>query len=144
MKKIGKILKLFISKEGESTRLEEDSIEVDQDGIIGDKFYNQDLQRSILITSKESYDMVQEHNITINFGELGENILMDYNPYHLTMGRELKMGDIILQITQNCTICNHLSSIDKKLPKLLANDRGVFVKVIQGGTLHSNDTIYLI
>ncbi len=144
MKEIGKILKLFISEEGESRRSEKDAIELDKRGIIGDKFYNKELQRSILLSSKESYNMAQMYDIDIRLGQLGENILIDYNPYHLSPGTQLKMGETILEVTQNCTICNHLSKIDKKLPKLLAKDRGIFVKVIQEGILYSNDTVYLI
>ncbi len=67
------------------------------------------------------------------FGSLGENILIDYNPYHLNAGDQLRMGEVVLQISQNCTICDHLSKIDETLPTLLKDDRGIFAKVIKGG-----------
>ena len=69
---------------------------------------------------------------------------MDYNPHNLSMGSKIKIGSVILEITQDCTICEHLSVIDIKLPRLLKNDRGVFAKVLKAGIIESNDSIYLI
>jgi MOSC domain-containing protein YiiM len=54
------------------------------------------------------------------------------------------MGEVLLQISQNCTICDHLSSIDEKLPDLLKDDRGIFAKVIKGGVIKKGDEIYLL
>ncbi len=90
------------------------------------------------------YKLAMQHNITIPFGSLGENLLIDYNPYHLPAGTLLQIGTVILEISQNCTICNHLSSIDKNLPELLKDDRGIFAKVVQEGDIKLEDTVYLI
>jgi MOSC domain-containing protein YiiM len=144
MKKIGEVLQLFISKKGSSTRLAQEVIQLDKGGILGDKFYDKDPQRSILLTSQESYTLAKNHDIHLQFGQLGENILMDYNPYLLPLNSQLKMGETLLEITQNCTICKHLSIIDKALPKLLAHDRGIFVRVLQGGNIQCHDAIYLL
>jgi len=144
MKKIGEVLQLFISKKGSSTRLAQEVIQLDKGGILGDKFYDKDPQRSILLTSQESYTLAKNHDIHLQFGQLGENILMDYNPYLLPLNSQLKMGETLLEITQNCTICKHLSIIDTALPKLLAHDRGIFVRVLQGGNIQCHDAIYLL
>jgi len=141
---VGKVLDLFISEKGKSTRIHKAEINLDKKGIRGDKFYAKDVQRSVLLTSIESYSLALEHNIEIEHGLLGENILIDYNPYHLAMGVKIKIGTVILEITQNCTICNHLSAIDKKVPKLLRDDRGIFVKVVQEGSIKENDAIYIV
>ncbi|MDQ1264219.1 MAG: hypothetical protein QG559_1220 [Campylobacterota bacterium] len=143
-KKVGKVIKLFISKKGDSQRYEESFIELDEEGVIGDKFYAKDTIRSVLITSTDSYELVQKYDIEIPHGYLGENILMDFNPYSLPVGSQLKIGSALLEISQNCTICNHLSTIDKRVPKLLKNDRGIFAKVVQGGKISQEDDIYLV
>lgn len=140
---VGQVLDLFISKKGKCERLKSTEIYVDYNGIIGDKFYAKDLQRSILLTTIDSYALAQEHQIEMDQGTLGENILIDYNPYHLSMGARVKIGTAILEVTQNCTICKHLSSIDKRLPKLLRDDRGIFVKVIQEGSIKIGDKVSL-
>jgi len=144
MQEVGKVLKLFISIKGLDKRTKRELLEVDKHGILEDKFYAKDIQRSILLSSNDSYILTQDNNITLSYGELGENILMDFNPYSLDIGTKLQIGEVILEITQACTICNHLSKIDKKLPKLLKEDRGIFAKVVKDGTIHQDSTIFMI
>ncbi len=141
---IGHVSALFISQKDTSTRKMQQSIHLDLRGILHDKFYNKDIQRSVLITSKESYALAQEHQISMPYGSLGENLLIDYNPYHLPKGTQLSMGTSILEISQNCTLCDHLSNIDKQLPILLKHDRGIFAKVIQEGDIQKGDEIFII
>ena len=112
MKNVGNVIDLFISTEGSSTRINKESFELDPKGIVEDKYYDKNIHRSVLITTQESYDLANEHDIQMPIGALGENILVDYNPYHLNAGDQLRMGEVVLQISQNCTICDHLSSID--------------------------------
>ena len=144
MKNVGNVIDLFISVQGSSTRIQKEFFELDPKGIIEDKYYDKNIHRSVLITSQESYALANEHNIQMPVGSLGENILMDYNPYHLNPGDQLRIGEVILQISQNCTICDHLSSIDESLPTLLKDDRGIFAKVIEGGVIKKGDEIYLL
>ena len=141
---IGTISALFISKKDSSTRELQSSIYLDLKGIVEDKFYDKDIQRSVLLTSEESYTLAQKHQIKMPYGSLGENLLIDYNPYHLPSGTQLSIGTCILEISQNCTLCDHLSSIDKRLPTLLKQDRGIFAKVIQEGKIKENDEIFII
>jgi len=141
---VGQVLELFISIKGKSERISKSIIELDKEGIVNDKFYAIDLERSVLLTTIESYDLASGHNIYMPYGSLGENILINYNPYALPMGSRIQIGSVVLEITKNCTICNHLSAIDKKLPKLLKDDRGIFVKVIEIGFIEKGDKIYLL
>ena len=142
----GKVLQLFITKTDENkTRQSVPSIQVDELGIKDDKFYAKDSMRAILITSNTSYNLTKENNINIQTGSLGENILIDISPYHLVHGDKLLIGNTILEITQNCTLCKGLSSVDKKLPKLLKNDRGIFAKVISGNSeIHLDDNVEIL
>ena len=71
----GKVIELFITQNSDKkTRLSVDSITIDTNGIIGDKFYAKDPMRSILLSSQYSYKLSQDNNIDINEGALGENI----------------------------------------------------------------------
>jgi MOSC domain-containing protein YiiM len=143
-KKVGKVINLFISKKGFDHRTLKESISLTSEGVVEDKFYAKNIERSVLITSLDSYTLALKHNIKIPYGSLGENILIDYNPYKLPIGSKLEIGEVVLQISQNCTVCNHLSCIDKKLPKLLKNDRGIFARVLQEGTIKVDDQIHLL
>jgi MOSC domain-containing protein YiiM len=144
VKNVGKVINLFVSVQGSSTRVEKQSVNLDPKGIIEDKYYDTNINRSVLITSEASYTLANDHNIKLPFGSLGENILINYNPYHLTAGDQLRMGDVILEISQNCTMCDHLSKIDEDLPELLKDDRGIFARVIQGGVIKKEAEIVLL
>lgn len=146
MQKVGKILKLFISikdETGETKTIEKDKISLDIKGVLNDKFYGKDPHRSILLSSIESYRIAQENNLEMPYGSLGENILMDYNPYDLQVGDQLKVGELTLEITQNCTLCKGLSKVDSKAPKLLKEHRGIFAKTVTDGTINIADTVYI-
>lgn len=142
--KVGEILKLFISTPQSSLRVEKSVINIDELGVIDDKFYAKDSARSILLTSKDSYDLIKGYDIEMPLGYLGENLFMDYNPYTLPMGSRIQIGSAVIEISQNCTICNHLSVIDKRIPKLLKNDRGIFAKTVQSGEICVGDALYLL
>ncbi|MGE4397138.1 MAG: MOSC domain-containing protein [Sulfurimonas sp.] len=143
-KRVGKIIELFISTKESSTRVNKPLLELELAGAVGDKFYDKDNSRSILITSEDSYNLIKEYDIEMPYGYLGENILMDYNPYALNMGSRFQIGTAVLEISQNCTICNHLSTLDKRIPKLLKNDRGIFAKVVKPGKISKGDDIYML
>ena len=143
-KSIGEVLELFISVKGDSRRISKTVVELDQEGIVGDKFYAKDRERSVLLTTIESYSMALANKIHMTYGSLGENILIDYNPYALPIGTKIQIGEVVVEIAKNCTICNHLSSIDKSLPKLLKDDRGIFVKVVEAGFIEKGDKLYLL
>ncbi|MDF1883425.1 MOSC domain-containing protein [Sulfurimonas sp. SAG-AH-194-C21] len=131
----GTVKELYITQnDTNKTRQNVNKIYVDNAGVINDKFYNKNVMRAILITSVESYLLAKDNQINIQAGSLGENILIDINPYNLIQGDRIKIGNTILEITQNCTLCQGLSSIDSKLPKLLKNDRGIFAKYIEGNS----------
>ena len=142
MTKVGKISSLFYSPPGGRTRV--DTFDLDSKGIVDDKHYNKNLDRTVLIASLESYELAKDHDIELAYGFLGENVLIDYNPYHLTAGTRLKIGTVIFEISQLCTLCKSLTKIDSKLPTLLKNDRGIFAKVMDPGSIREGDDIYLL
>ncbi len=138
----GKIVELFYSTN--DGRVNTTELALDEKGVVEDKYYNKNIERSVLITSQDSYKLAAKNGIDAPYSALGENILIDYNPYHLRVGARLIIGELVLEISQNCTLCKSLAKVDARLPKLLKDDRGVFAKVISGGTIHKGDNIYLL
>lgn len=139
---VGKILELFYS--ADNGRVNTNELALDAKGVIEDKYYNKDIQRSVLIASSQSYELAANNGIDVPYSALGENILIDYNPYHLNTGARLKIGELVLEISQNCTLCKSFSKIDERLPELLKDDRGIFAKVVSSGTISKGDNIYLL
>ena len=142
----GKVLNLYITKNNTAkTKVSLQTVKIDANGIVGDKFYAKNPERSILITSQDSYNLAKQNDIDINTGILGENILIDINPYSLIAGDRIQIGTALLEITQNCTLCKGLTTINSKLPKLLKNDRGIFARVVKGkATIHTDDSVKIL
>ena len=138
--KVGVVLELFYSIKNVEKK-NPDEICLDEQGVIDDKFYAKNINRSILIASLESYVLAKNSNILVPKGSLGENILIDINPYSLNVGCKIYIGEVILEITQNCTICNSLAKVDVDLPKILKSDRGIFAKCIKSGKIRKGDTL---
>ena len=142
MTKVGKVFSLFYSPSTGRTSVP--SFDLDTKGIQKDKHYAKSISRSVLITSLESYALAKHHGIDAAYGVLGENMLIDYNPYHLRSGERLKIGKVIFEISQPCTLCKSLTKIDNRLPKLLKDDRGIFAQVLEAGSIKEGDDIYLL
>ena len=142
LRQVGKILELFYSTV--DGRVNTTALVLDEKGVIEDKYYDKDTQRSVLITSLDSYKLAAKHDIDVPYSALGENLLIDYNPYHLRPGAKLVINDLELEISQNCTLCKSFAKVDVRLPKLLKDDRGIFAKVTSSGTIHKGDNIYLL
>jgi len=142
MTKVGSVISLFYSPA--LGRTVTTHLDLDTQGIVGDKHYDKSIERSVLIASLDSYGLARDHGIDADYGVLGENLLIDYNPYHLPAKAKLQIGSVGLEITQHCTLCKSLSKVDSKLPKLLKNDRGIFAKVIIPGSIQNGDTVYLL
>ena len=140
--KEGTVLELFISKKKDRENKKE--MVLNFNGILEDKYYNKEVDRSILITSIDSYLLAKENNIDLEYGSLGENILIDLNPYKLNHGDKLYIGEVILEITKNCTICNSLAKIDPNLPKVLKIDRGIFARTFKGGKIQKDDKVTIL
>ena len=142
MNKVGNVSSLFYSTASGYTFASE--LLLDKKGIKKDKHYNKNIERSVLLVSLDSYALAKNHGIDIPHGALGENLLMDYNPYHLQAGSRLKIDNTTLEISQQCTLCKSFAKIDAKLPKLLKDNRGIFAKVIESGSIKDGSDIYLV
>jgi MOSC domain-containing protein YiiM len=137
------VLKLFIANEQTKSMEEVNRFELQIGGVVGDKYFGRE-NREVLLTSTDGYELAKTHNITIDYGTLGENILTDMNIKSLQLGDKLKIGEAVLEVSMLCPVCTHLSIIKKELPKLIKDDRGIFLKVIQSGTISQNDTLELL
>ena len=88
-----------------------------------------------MIVGIDAYTIAKENDINIEFGSLGENILFDFNPHDYKVGTIFYINEVRLQITQNCTICNHLSIFGKELPFLVKHHRGLYCRVLNDGKI---------
>lgn len=143
MKNIGKVVEIF-SATKESSGLPRPKVEklnlIYDYGIENDKFAGKKLEQTVMIVGLKSYEVAKSHNIDLEIGSLGENILLDFDPHFYKVGDIFQIGEAQIQITQVCTVCNHLSVFGKELPKLLKNHRGLYCKILNSGII-LNETI---
>ncbi len=138
-----RVLALFISVDNEKKRLSKEQLELDDKGVLEDKFYAKNNNRLILITSTTAYALAKNSGVELEYGSLGENILIDQAINELAIGDRFRIGEMLLEVTQNCTLCNGLSILDSKLPEILKNDRGLFAKAVTNGIIKKNDIIII-
>jgi MOSC domain-containing protein YiiM len=48
---------------------------------------------------------------------------------------------VVLEVTRHCPICEHLAHYDPRLPRLVKETRGVYLRVINGGAISVGDSI---
>ncbi|MBP6163339.1 MAG: MOSC domain-containing protein [Aliarcobacter sp.] len=141
MIELGKVLKTF-SATNESSGLPRPIVSklnliVDY-GIENDKFAGKKLDQTVMIAGLKSYEIAKQNNIDLEIGCLGENILLDFDPHDFEVGKQLFIEDTILEITQICTVCSHLSLFDNNLPTLLKGHRGLYCRIIKSGIIKEN------
>jgi MOSC domain-containing protein YiiM len=144
MKSLGNIINLYLTNINSSHRKKQDSLNLLFGGIENDKFFDKDEQRQILFSSTKSYQYALSLDMPLQESDLGENILVDFDIKILNIDDKLQIGTAIVQISMECPICGHLKKIDKTFPKLIQEDRGIFAKVIQEGTINKSDIVYKI
>jgi len=108
-------------------------------GIEGDKFAGGKEYKTVMIVGKRPYDMAKELGIELEGGSLGENILFDFDPHEFAIGTIFQIGTAQIQITDSCTLCQHLSIFDKRLPKLVRDNRGLYCKIVSDGEVKVGD-----
>ncbi len=104
-------------------------------GIKDDKFADDDLDKSVMIVGQNTYDIAKKNGIDLLPGSYGENILLSFDPHTLDIGTILKIGNTTVEITEKCTICDHLSVFSPKLPRLIKKHRGMYCKILKGGQI---------
>jgi MOSC domain-containing protein YiiM len=147
LKKLGIVKDTFSANKNHSglPRPKVEQLECIKDfGIKDDKFANKNLDRTVMIVGQIAYDIAKENNIQLKNGSLGENILLDFDPHILNKDNIISIGDVKLQLTYECSICNHLSCFDSKLPKLVENHRGLYCKILTNGIIKNNQEVFIL
>lgn len=143
----GKVLKLYITMPDMvrvGHRMEVDDFDCDDNGIIGSRDYDENLDRPIVLVCKKSYDIVEEAELVIADGLLMEDIYVDMNLYHLKAGSIIQIGDTEFEVTGPCEAYRYLYAVAPELPELIAGNRGLLLEPVDFGSVAVGDEVKVI
>jgi len=108
-------------------------------GFDGDHHMGSSKRRQILLISGSVLD-----ELNLEPGAIYENIVVDgMDVMALQEGQELRLGDVLVEVTIPCEPCIQMDRVRYGLQKALEGRRGMFVRVIAPGTVRVGDRVEL-
>ena len=143
----GKVLTLYITmpdmmRAGHRMRVED--IEIDENGIMGSRDYENDTERKMVIVSKKSYDIIEEAELVFERGLLMEDIYVDIDLYHLKEGSVIEIGEMLFEVNGPCEDYRYLYSFAPELPELIHGKRGLFISPLDYGGVQKGNEVKII
>ncbi len=118
--------------------------EITQIGLEGDAHAG-DWHRQVSLLANESIDKMKDLGVNLDPGIFAENITTKGILLgQLPVGTQLKINDVILEITQIGKECHQGCAIQKLVGKCIMPIEGVFAKVIKTGTIKTGDEITIL
>jgi MOSC domain-containing protein YiiM len=113
-------------------------------GILGDA-HARDWHRQVSLLADEDVNTMREMkpDFKISPGDFAENITTRGIPLdELPVGSRVFLGDVELEITQKGKECHHGCAIFQAVGDCVMPRKGVFAKVIKGGTISCESSCY--
>ena len=102
-------------------------------GVEGDAHAG-DWHRQVSLLAAEDIDIMNEKGAGVSFGDFAENITTRGISLHeLPIGTRLKIGDVLLEVTQIGKECHKGCAVMKKVGECIMPKRGIFAKVLEEG-----------
>jgi MOSC domain-containing protein YiiM len=93
--------------------------------------------RQVLLVDQETLDAM-----SLQPGIIRENITTQgLNVNGLVIGEQLRIGDVLLQVSAVCTPCDQLELVRPGLRREIYGRRGMLCRVVEGGSLRVGDAI---
>ena len=143
MEKTFSILSLNISTEKGTKKEPVDTLELRVNhGIVGDAHAG-DWHRQVSLLADEDVDSMRASGVDLSFGDFAENITTrDISLHTLPVGTRLFLGDAQVEVTQIGKECHNACAIKAQVGDCIMPRRGIFVKVIEGGTVSRESRCY--
>jgi MOSC domain-containing protein YiiM len=113
-------------------------------GIVGDAHAG-DWHRQVSLLGEESVDKLRAHFPNLPAGAFAENILTKgITLYELPIGTKLRIGPTLVEVTQIGKECHQACAIRKVTGDCVMPREGVFVIVLEEGTIKAGDQIEIV
>lgn len=123
-------------------------------GLEGDRYYNGNgafsettgTGRELTLIAQEDLEaFTREHNLPLTHEASRRNLLTEGVPLNHLVGKRFKIGNVLLEGKRLCEPCNTLAKYTgygQKLLSVTIHRAGLRCDIIEGGTIHTGDTIH--
>jgi MOSC domain-containing protein YiiM len=101
--------------------------------------------RQVSLLAIESIDKMRTQGLTVGPGDFGENVTTEgIVVYELPVGTRLRLGEALVEVTQIGKVCHDRCAIYYAAGDCVMPREGIFVRVLEGGSLCAGDAIAAI
>ena len=143
----GKVLSLYMTMPDmirAGHRMNVEDIDLDENGIMGSRDYENGTERNIVLVSKKSYDIIEEAEFVIERGLLMEDIYVDVDLYHLNKGSVIEIGEVLFEVVGPCEDYRYLYAFAPEVPELIHGKRGLFLSLLDYGGIQVGNEVKVI
>jgi MOSC domain-containing protein YiiM len=136
------VLAVCVSQNKGERKKPVESVELRENhGIVGDAHAG-DWHRQVSLLAQESIDKMRVLGLDVSAGDFAENITTSgIDLVSLPIGAHLQIGKALLEVTQIGKECHTRCAIFYQAGDCVMPKEGIFVKVLQGGTIRQGDVI---
>lgn len=143
----GKVESLYITmpdmmRSGHRMRCED--FDCDANGIVGSRDYDNEVEHTMVLVSKKSYDIIEEAELSFERGLLMEDIYVDIDLYHLNKGSVIEIGEMLFEVLGACEDYRYLYAFAPELPELIHGNRGLFIAPMEYGGIQVGNEVKVI
>jgi MOSC domain-containing protein YiiM len=139
------------SAEGEPTRPVGEIAAVAGRGLEGDRYFEMagkfsqkhDPGNQVTLIEAEAIEAAaRDHGVELGMGDSRRNIVTRDVPLNHLVGRNFKVGEVVLRGIRLCDPCGYLENLTRPgTKKSLENRGGLNAEIVSGGTIRSGDQI---
>ena len=141
----GQVKAICLSEKKGTAKIPVEKIEVIENHGFKNDAHAGSWHRQVSLLSYETREEFKKMGSTVEDGAFGENLLIsgiDFN--EIEIGTRLKIGDVILEITQLGKSCHNHCAIYHQVGKCIMPTNGLFSRVLKGGTIQLNDSVEVL
>ena len=141
----GKILALCISEKKGTLKTEINEANFIEDFGIENDAHAGKWHRQVSLLEFNKIDEFRKKGANVDFGAFGENIVLEGIELHtLPIGQLIKIGDVLLEVTQIGKKCHDKCQIYYQVGECIMPKNGIFTKVLKGGKVKVGDECSLV
>ena len=142
---MGKILALCISEKKGTLKTEINEANFIEDFGIENDAHAGKWHRQVSLLEFNKIDEFRKKGANVDFGAFGENIVLGGIELHtLPIGQLIKIGDVLLEVTQIGKKCHDKCQIYYQVGECIMPKNGIFTKVLKGGKVKVGDECSLV